>query len=167
MRRIRERLEKELRALEHELRIELPREIQKATALGDLRENAEYHAALERQSYVRARIAQLQQRLSQLSSIRMSQIPRDRAAFGSLVTVRDLDTDEEVTWELVFADEGDAATGKISVSSPIGRALVGKEVGDEVVVRTPSGDRTFEIVDLVTLHDREDDEQALGDVEGG
>ncbi len=162
MRRIRERLEKELRELEHELRIELPREIQKATALGDLRENAEYHAALERQSYVRARISQLQQRLSQLSSVRMSRIPRDRVAFGSVVTVRDLDTDEEVTWELVFADEGDAAAGRISVSSPIGRALVGKEVGDEVVVRTPAGERTFEVVDLVTLHDREDEGQVPG-----
>lgn len=160
MKRITERVEKELRELERELRIELPREIERATALGDLRENAEYHAALERQRYVQARVGQLQQRLSQLSTMRMSSIPRDRAAFGSLVTVQDLDTGEESVYELVIGDDGDPGAGKISISSPIGRSLVGKVAGDEVVVRTPGGERAFEVIDLVTLHQRKEADEA-------
>lgn len=156
MKRITERVEKELRELERELRIELPKEIERATALGDLRENAEYHAALERQRYLQARVGQLQQRLSQLSTMRMSSIPHDRASFGSLVTVQDLDSEEEMVFELVIGDDGDPGAGKISISSPIGRSLVGKVAGDEVVVRTPGGERAFEVIDLVTLHQRED-----------
>lgn len=155
MRNLREPLEKELKQLEFELRVELPREIARATALGDLRENAEYHAALERQRYVQARMGHLQQRLSQLSTIRISQIPRDRAAFGSQVKVSDLDSGEELTFDLVLGDEGDAAAGKISVSSPIGRALVGRQVGDQVQVKTPAGERQFEVTGLLTVHDRE------------
>ncbi|MBP7146777.1 MAG: transcription elongation factor GreA [Acidobacteria bacterium] len=154
MRRLQEPIEKELKELDRELRFDLPREIARATAMGDLRENAEYKAALERQSYVKARIAHLQQRLSQLSTIRLSQIPTDRIAFGSLVTVRDLDNDEERAFDLVLGDEGDANAGKISVASPIGRALLNKQVGDEVTVRTPAGERAFEIVSLQTLHER-------------
>ena len=154
MRHVMEKLEKERKELERELRYELPKEIQRATALGDLRENAEYHAALERQSYVRARVGQLKQRMSQLSSVELSSLPRDRAAFGSLVTVEDLDSGDEVTYELVVPEEGDPANGKVSVSSPIGRALMGKEVGDEVTVKAPGGDRVFEVRALVTLHDR-------------
>ncbi|RMG47542.1 MAG: transcription elongation factor GreA [Acidobacteria bacterium] len=155
MREIRERVERELKQLEHELRYELPKEIERATALGDLRENAEYHAALERQSYVRARIGQLKRRLSQLSTIRMSQIPRDRAGFGSIVDVVDVDSGEERRYELVAAEDGDPANGKLSINSPIGRALAGCSEGDLVTVRAPSGERTLEIVRVVTLHDRE------------
>lgn len=165
MRHLRDPLERELKQLEYELRIELPKEIGRATALGDLRENAEYHAALDRQRYVQARIAHLQQRLSQLSTIRMSQIPRDRAAFGSLVTVSDLDSGEECTYDLVLGDEGDAAAGKISVSSPIGKALVGRQIGDTVSVRTPIGERQFEVTGLLTLHEREESENGGGEAE--
>lgn len=155
MRHVLDRLEQELKELEYELRHELPKEIQRATALGDLRENAEYHAALERQSYVKARVGQLKQRITQLSSVQFSQIPKDRAAFGSVVTVEDLDSGDELTYELVLAEDGDPPNGKISVSSPIGRALMGKTVGDEVSVKTPGGERAFEMVSLVTLHERE------------
>lgn len=160
MRQLKEKVERELKLLEQELRYELPKEIQKAAAHGDLRENAEYKAALERQSYVQARVAQLHERLSQLATIRLSQIPRDRIAFGSIVTVRDADNDAESTYELVFNDDGDAAQGKISVSSPIGRALLGKSPGDEVTVRTPGGDRVFDITALVTLHERTEPDDA-------
>jgi transcription elongation factor GreA len=155
MRHIRERIEKELRELERELRIEVPKEIEKALALGDLRENAEYHAALDRQRYLQARIAQVQERLSQLSSVRMDNIPTDRVGFGSLVTVLDLDTGEELRYELVIADESNPSEGKISVSSPIGRALLDHRVGDEVTVKTPKGERALELTGLVTIHDRE------------
>lgn len=158
MRHIREKVEKELKRLEHELRYELPKEIEKATALGDLRENAEYHAALERQNYVRARIAQLQKKLGQLGMIRLEKLPKDRAGLGSVITVQDLDSEEEVVYELVFSDEGDPKVGKISLTSPIGKALTGKRVGDEVVARTPRGQREFEVIDLVTLHERDDAE---------
>ncbi|MDQ7006939.1 MAG: transcription elongation factor GreA [Acidobacteriota bacterium] len=158
LKRITSRVEQELRELERELRVELPREIERATALGDLRENAEYHAALERQRYLQARVGQLQQRLSQLSTIRISSIPTDRAAFGSILKVEDLDTGEEKTFELVIGDDGDPATGKISISSPIGRSLVGRVPGDEVTVRTPGGERVFEILELTTLHQRDIDD---------
>ena len=152
---IKEKLQAELKELEYELRHELPKEIQRATALGDLRENAEYHAALERQSYVRARVAQLKERIGQLQTINLSQLPRDRAAFGSLLKVEDLDEGKELEYELVLAEDGDPAKGKISVQSPIGRALMGKQPGDEVLVRTPGGERVFEVLELSTFHDRE------------
>lgn len=164
MRHIREKYEKELAELKRELTVDLPKEIQRAVALGDLRENAEYSAALERQRYVQARLAQLTQKLTQLGTIRLSQIPKDKAAFGSVVTLRDLETDEQITYELVLPDEGDVAAGTISVSSPIGRSVVGKQVGDEVTAQTPRGARTFELVDMVTLHDRNDDD--AGDNDG-
>ena len=143
---IKERLQKELKGLEYELRHELPKEIQRATALGDLRENAEYHAALERQSYVRARVAQLTERLGQLQSINIR---------------RGMRREDEIYLRLrhkniVLPEDGDPAKGKISVQSPIGRALMGKQAGDEVVVRTPGGERVFEILELSTFHDRED-----------
>ena len=154
MRHIRDRMEKELRELERELRVEVPKEIEKALALGDLRENAEYHAALDRQRYLQARITQMQERLSQLSSIKMSSIPSDRVGFGSLVTVQDLDTDEELEYELVMAEESSPSEGKISVSSPIGKALLDRQVGEEVTAKTPKGERAFEITALLTVHDR-------------
>ncbi len=156
MRRILERVEEELRVVDLELRTEIPKEIERATALGDLRENAEYHAALERQRFLQARVGQLQQRLAQLSTIKIANLPDDRVAFGSIVTIQDLDTDEEIVYELVVPDEGDPANGKISVTSPIGRALMSKQPGEEVIVRTPGGERAFELMKLVTLHERED-----------
>ena len=154
MREIMAPLEGELRQLEYELRIELPREIQTAVAMGDLRENAEYKAALERQAYVKARIGQLRERLTTLSSINLKQIPTDRAALGSTLTLIDLATDEEVTYELVFPEVADAAAGLLSVASPIGRSLVGLQEGDTAKVEIPSGRREFEVLELRTIHDK-------------
>lgn len=154
MKEARQRLEDELRQLERELRIELPQEIKKALAMGDLRENAEYHAALERQSYVKARIGQLRGRLTELGMVNLSQIPRDRAGLGSSLTVLDLDQDVEITWELVVPEVADLERGLISIASPIGRGLVGKREGDEVTIDIPSGRRRFEVLELRTVHDK-------------
>ena len=156
MREVRELLEGELHKLEHEYRVELPREIRTAVAMGDLRENAEYHAALERQTYVRARITQLRQRLSELNAINLAAVPRDRAGIGSKVTLLNLDTDEELTYELVFPEVADLEAGLISIASPIGQGLVGRVPGDEVHVKIPTGERRFEILALRTLHDNGD-----------
>jgi transcription elongation factor GreA len=153
MRGIREKLERELRSLEQEFRVELPKEIGRAVAMGDLRENAEYKAALERQSYVRARIAQLRNRLSELSSISLASIPRDRVALGSRVTLLNLDTDEEITYQLVFPEVADLENGFISIASPIGRGLMGRVEGDEVSVEIPTGVKRFEVLELQTVHD--------------
>ena len=146
MKEARQRLEGELRQLERELRVELPQEIKKALAMGDLRENAEYHAALERQSFVKARIGQLRVRLTELGMINMAQVPRDRAGLGSSLTVHDLDQDVEITWELVVPEVADLERGLISIASPIGRGLVGKRPGEEVVVDIPSGRCRFEVL---------------------
>jgi len=151
----RQRLEGELRQLERELRVELPQEIKKALAMGDLRENAEYHAALERQSFVKARIGQLRIRLTELGMINMAQVPKDRAGLGSSLTVLDLDQDVEITWELVVPEVADLERGLISIASPIGRGLVGKRPGEEVVVEIPSGRRRFEVLQLRTVHDKD------------
>ncbi len=118
-----------------------------------MRENAEYKAALERQEFVKARISQLRQRLSEVSSIDLSRIPRDKVAYGSTVVLYDSERDEEVTYRLVTAEETDPQNGLISTTSPVGRSLMGKEEGDEVTVRTPAGARNFEIKRLTTLHD--------------
>jgi transcription elongation factor GreA len=150
----RQRLEEELRQLERELRIELPQEIKKALAMGDLRENAEYHAALERQSFVKARIGQLRGRLTDLGMVNMAQVPRDRAGLGSSLTVLDLDQAVEITWELVIPEVADLERGLISIASPIGRGLVGKREGDEVVIEIPTGQRRFEVLELRTVHDK-------------
>ena len=152
----RARLEKELMALDHEYRVDLPKEIQRAKALGDLRENAEYQAALERQHYVQARIGQVQAQLRTLAMINIDQIPRDRAALGSTLTVYDSQADKEFTYELVIPEESDFSKGLISVSSPIGKALSGRQVGDEVTVRIPAGSRTLEVTGLRTMHDKEE-----------
>jgi len=154
MREIKDRLTTELKALEHEFRVELPREIKTAVAMGDLRENAEYHAALERQAFVRARIGQLRERLGTLNSINMSLLPKDRAGLGSKVTLLDLDHDIEVTYELVFPELADLDSGLISIASPIGKSLVGKQEGDEMTIRTPSGEKRFELLGLETAHQR-------------
>jgi transcription elongation factor GreA len=150
---VKQKLQEELDRLDEELRVHLPREIQKAREYGDLRENAEYKSALERQSFVKARIQQLRQRLSELSSIDLSKVPRDRAAYGSTVVLYDAEREEEVTYRLVTPEESDPAAGLISTASPVGRSLMGREEGDEVKVTTPAGTRNFEIKKLTTLHD--------------
>ena len=150
---VKQKLQEELDRLDEELRVHLPREIQKAREYGDLRENAEYKAALERQSFVKARIQQLRQRLSELSSIDLSKVPRDRAAYGTTLVLYDAEREEEVTYRLVTPEESDPAAGLISTASPVGRSLMGREEGDEVKVSTPAGTRNFEIKKLTTLHD--------------
>ena len=148
------RFEDEIRALDRELKHDLPKEIQKAREHGDLRENAEYQAAKERQRLVESHISLLQKRVSEVSLMNLDRLPRDRVAFGSTVELREGEGGT-VTYELVMAEDADPGKGLISTASPIGRALVGKEVGDEVRVPTPSGVREFEVVKLVTLHDDE------------
>jgi transcription elongation factor GreA len=151
----RDRLEKELKALEKEYRQDLPREIQRALQMGDLRENAEYHSALERQNFVKARIGQVQKQLKELAMVDLNSVPRDRVALGSAVTMIDAETGKEVTYELVIPDMADFSKGMVSVTSPIGRALAGRRAGEEVMVRIPSGTRTYAIVTVRTLHDKE------------
>jgi transcription elongation factor GreA len=153
MEELKKKLQEEIGTLEYELRNELPKEILKARAHGDLRENAEFHAAKERQRFVDARLSQLKQRLADLSLVDVTKIPRDRVGLGSTVLVLDIEKDEEVTYKLVTSEEADATKGLISTSSPIGRSLVGKQVGDEVKVAVPGGNRTMEILKLTTIHD--------------
>ncbi len=153
MQDLKKKLEEEIAALDIELRIDLPREIPKARAHGDLSENAEYHAAKERQGMVNARLGQLRARLRELSMIDMSRIPRDRVGLGSAVTVLDLTKEEEVTYHLVTSEEADVDEGRISTSSPIGRGLLGKKVGDTVKMQIPGGVREMEILQLITIHD--------------
>jgi transcription elongation factor GreA len=150
---IRRKLQEEINALEHELVHELPKEIKKAAALGDLSENAEYHMAKQRQEYVKARVRQLGKRLADLSLINMNNIPRDKVGLGSTVKVYDNTKNEEVEYKLVTSEESDVAAGKISTTSPIGRALLNKKVGDEAIVVTPNGKREMEILSLSTIHD--------------
>ncbi len=154
-----DRLEEELKALERELKVEIPKELRKAAAHGDLRENAEYAAAKERQSFLQARIAQLRKRIESLSSIHLESIPRDRVAFGARVKVMDLDSGEERVYELVSPEDVDPKEGKISVSSPIGRGLMGRGVGEEVTIQLPAGRKEFEILEITPIH------EILGDSE--
>jgi transcription elongation factor GreA len=147
------KLKEEIKTLEEELHIELPRALKVAREHGDLSENAEYHAAKERQGYVNARLGQLRKRLADLSMVNFDRIPRGKVSFGSRVTLFDHQKEEEVIYKLVMGEEADVAKGMISTTSPIGRALLGKEEGDEVNVQTPSGQKTFEIVRLLTVHD--------------
>ena len=156
MQDLKKKLEEEIAALENELRIQLPREIAKARAHGDLSENAEYHAAKERQGMVNARLGQLRARLRELSMVDMTRIPRDRVGLGSSVTVLDLQKEEEITYQLVTSEEADVAQGRISTTSPIGRGLLGKKVGETVKVQIPGGIRDMEIIQLVTIHDSTD-----------
>jgi transcription elongation factor GreA len=149
------KLQEEIAALENELRIELPREILKARAHGDLSENAEYHAAKERQGYVNARLNQLNGRLRELSMVDMSRIPHDRVGLGSTVVVIDVNKDEKIRYKLVTSEEVDVSKGMISTSSPIGRGLLGKQVGDAVNITIPGGVRDLEIVELLTIHQTE------------
>ena len=145
------RFEDEVAALERELKTELPKEIQRARELGDLRENAEYQAAKERQSYVQARIAMLKRRMNEISLMNLDRIPRGKAGFGSTVTLRE--HDQELVYQLVMPEDADAEKGLISTSSPIGKAILNKEEGDDVVVTTPAGTRRFEILKLITIHE--------------
>jgi len=150
---IRKKLQDEINALERELVHELPKEIKKAASLGDLSENAEYHMAKQRQEYVKARVRQLGKRLAELSMINMNNIPRDKVGLGSTVKVFDSTKNEEREYNLVTSEESDVAAGKISTTSPIGRALLNKKVGDTAVVVTPTGNRELEILSLTTIHD--------------
>jgi transcription elongation factor GreA len=150
---LKKKLEDELAALENELRVDLPREISKARAHGDLSENAEYHAAKERQGIVNMRLGQVRARLRELSMVDMARIPRDRVGLGSTVTVLDLTKDEEITYSLVTSEDADVAQGRISTTSPIGRGLIGKKVGDTVKVQIPDGVREMEVIQLTTIHD--------------
>ena len=147
------RFEQEIAQLERELTQELPKEIKRAREHGDLRENAEYHAAKERQRFVETRVSMLRQRVSEIQLMNLEKIPRDRAGFGSKLTIRE--NGQEFVYELVMPEDSDPDRGFISVASPVGRALVGREEGDEVTAPTPAGARTFEIVRLITIHDDE------------
>jgi transcription elongation factor GreA len=152
---LKKKLQAEIAALEYELRNELPKEILKARAHGDLRENAEFKAAKERQSYVDARLSQLKHRLATFSMVDLTKIPRDRVGLGSSVVVLDLIKEEEIKYKLVTSEEADVAKGLISTSSPIGKGLIGKKVGDEVKIPIPGGVREMEILSLSTIHDTE------------
>jgi len=150
---LKKKLQDEIATLEYEMHVELPKEILKARAHGDLSENAEYHAAKERQGMVNARLNQLRQRLAGLSMIDFTKIPHDKVGLGSIVVVLDTKSDEEITYNLVTSEEADAASGKVSTSSPIGRALLNRTVGDEVKVQSPGGVKELEILKLTTIHD--------------
>lgn len=149
---LKKKLEEEIATLEYELRNELPKEILKARAHGDLSENAEYHAAKERQRFVDARLSQLKTRLRDLSMVDMSRIPHDRVGLGSQVVVFDSTKDQEISYKLVTSEEADVTKGMISTSSPIGKGLLGKQVGDVVKVQIPGGTREMEILQLTTIH---------------
>lgn len=155
--RILKRFNDEIAALERELKVDLPKEIQRAREYGDLRENAEYKAAKERQGIVNARIAMLKKRVGEISLMNLDRIPRGKASFGSTVYLRD-ENGDMVIYQLVMPEEADPDKGMVSTSSPIGRALLNKEEGDEVKVVTPGGAREFELVKLTTIHDENDDE---------
>ena len=150
------KLKDEIKVLEEELHVELPRALKVAREHGDLSENADYDAAKERQGYVNARLGQLRKRLAELSMVNFDKIPQGKVSFGSKVTLYDLEKEEEVVYKLVMSEDADVAKGLISTTSPIGRALMGKEEGDEVNVQTPGGLKNFEIAKLITIHDAAD-----------
>ena len=150
---LKKKLQDEMAALERELSHEIPKELKRAVALGDLSENAEYHMAKQRQEFVKARLRQLGRRLADLSLINMNNIPKDKVGLGSTVKVYDSTKNEEVEYKLVASEESDVGSGKISTTSPIGRALLNKKVGDTATVVTPNGEREMEILSLTTIHD--------------
>ena len=160
---IKKKILDEIKLLEHELSHELPAEIKKAVAMGDLSENAEYHMARQRQDFVNARLGQLKRRMAELSLVNLSNIPRNKAGFGSTVVVYDSTKDEEIVYRLVTSEESDVSKGLISTTSPIGRGLVGKRVGDVATIVTPNGKRELEILKLTTIHD----EAGAGEKENG
>jgi len=155
---LKKRLQDEIQQLEYELKVHLPKEILKAREHGDLRENAEYKAAKERQSFLQARAAQLHRRLAALNMVNLDRIPRDKVGLGSVVTVAVPDSGEETVFEIVVPEDADPTIGRISPSSPIGKSLLGHEEGDTIEVRVPSGSKTYELTKLVTMHDQVKDE---------
>ena len=155
---IKKKLKEEIQLLEHELSHELPAEIKKARARGDLSENAEYHMAKQRQAFVDARLSQLKTRMAELSLVNLANIPRDKVAFGATVLVYDTTKDEEIEYRLVTSEESDVTKGLISTTSPIGRGLIGKKVGDTATLVTPNGKRELEILKLPTIHDEAGDD---------
>jgi transcription elongation factor GreA len=150
---IKKRLQDEINTLDYELKVTLPKEILKAREHGDLRENAEYKSAKERQSYLQARLAMLHRRLAALNMVNLDRIPKGKVGLGSSVTLRNTATGEESAWEIVVPEDADPTIGRISPSSPMGKAMLNKEEGDEVELRLPSGNKDYEIVKLVTIHD--------------
>jgi len=152
---MREKLGKEIEALTYELNFTLPRAIRTAVEMGDLRENAEYKAALERQQFVQARLGQLHQRMAQLQQLSTVEAPSDRVGLGAVVVVLDLDTNESDRYTLVLAEMMDIDAGHISLASPLGRALKDRQVGDEVSLRLPNGARRLRVLELRTVHDQE------------
>ncbi|MBI3208252.1 MAG: transcription elongation factor GreA [Candidatus Solibacter usitatus] len=153
MEELKKKLQDEIATLDYELRTELPREIAKARAHGDLSENAEYHAAKERQSFVDSKLSLLRARLREISMVDMTKIPRDRIGLGSQVVLLDLNKDVKLTYRLVTSEEADVTKGLISTSSPIGKGLLGKQVGDEIKISIPGGVREVEILEMKTIHD--------------
>lgn len=151
--KIREKLQEEINALEHELTLELPKELMKARAHGDLSENAEFKYAKERQGFVSARLGQLKKRMGDIGMLNLNNIPNDRAGYGSRVRLRDRAKSAEIEYKLVTSEEADAAQGLISTTSPIGKALLGRRVGDEIEVQTPAGVKEFEVIRLKTIHE--------------
>jgi len=149
-----QKIQEEIQALERELNHDLPKELKRARALGDLSENAEYIMAKQRQDYVSARLIHLKERLAGLSLVNLNNIPKDRIAFGSKVKLYDIDRDQEIEYRLVTSEEADAAQGLISTTSPIGRSLMGKRAGDSVTVKTPNGAREFEVRAVLTIHEQ-------------
>jgi transcription elongation factor GreA len=150
-----QRLKKELQELQYELSHKLPKELEEARAHGDLSENAEYEAAKARQELVQVRISQIGGRIRELSMYTVASIPEGVVAYGSRVTLEDLGEGEEIVYNIVFPEEADAGNGKISLGSPLGRALLNRTVGDEIEVQAPKGKRRYQIVDLITIHERE------------
>jgi transcription elongation factor GreA len=157
---LKKRLQDEIQRLEYELKVHLPKEILRAREHGDLRENAEYKAAKERQSFLQARIGQLHRRLAALNMVNLDRIPRDKVGLGSVVTVRPEDGGDEAAYEIVVPEDSDPTIGRISPSSPIGKCLLGHEEGDSVEVKVPAGTKVYEITKLVTIHDQMKDEPA-------
>src|SRR5271165_6390735 len=153
--KIKKKLQQEIDSLEHELNVELPKEIAVARAHGDLSENAEYKYAKERQGFVNAKIGQLKKRMGDLGMLNLTNIPKDRSGYGSRLVVMDLQRNAEIEYKLVSSEEADVENGMISTTSPIGRALLNRKVGDEVQVVTPAGKKEFEVVHLVTIHEED------------
>lgn len=148
-------LRAEVRVLERELRVEIPQKIEEARSLGDITENAEYHAIKERQGFVQARILSLKQRIASLSAIDLKSVPEDRVGFGSIVHLLDTDNGEERVFKIVAPEESTGEKGWVSTASPIGRGLVGRRAGDEVRIQTPGGVKAFEVTKIITLHEQE------------
>jgi transcription elongation factor GreA len=153
LKQVKQKLQDEITALEHELNIELPKEIAVARAHGDLSENAEYKFAKERQGFVNARIGHLKKRMGDLGMLNLSNIPKDRSGYGSRILVLDTQKDIKIEYKLVSTEEADVEKGLISTTSPIGKALLNRKVGDEIQVSTPAGQKEFEVVRLVTIHE--------------